>query len=784
MRCPLISTRVFAFVLLTVAGSAFAQTTAKVSINDVTVVEGTTQGSQVPNYARFTLSLTSSFSTPMSVAVVVHDQSAKNGVDYLWSGGYVYFNPKQQSTTLSIPIVGDNLPEGDETFTVELLPQYPILAGRTIGVCTILDDDGAVSPPYQRIAEGDKGVIHIRLTDPATANEQVLLQASDPTLLMVPGSMTIASGASGADAEFVGLKTGAASILATLPPSRGGRTYELSVTVHDATALAFDPIQLNLSLGTPGTVTVQIDPPPAAPVRLLIQAVKSGVVDVPDTLLTGADGRAAIPVRSTGLGSTTVNVALPDINGGASAVFGVTVTLGPGPVVTSVAPALGRASGGESVQIKGYNFSDHCSISFGGAPVPYGHAQLGGNAMTLLTPPHDAGAVDISIRCDGRSFTFANAFAYQPSPAKLTAVFPKSGTTRGGTVVSIIGVDFRFDSCSARFGQTLASPVWTQGSTTSIGVLSPPHDAGGVDVSLVCGSDTVTLPGAFNYVSTDDPPASLSQIFGLKQGTIAEMDGSAFRGDDEILINGVAWPDITTPSSGRHLFTLPEITGQAAVTLRDYAGRELTRTVTIAPPDIPIVTKLPDRLTLGAEFTVAGAGLRGGLTYMLGPAPVQIIPNPVINSFDRSICGAACPPTQAVFRTPISVGPGTTTFTIADRGTVVVTKSVEVTTSGPVVSAITPLCAAFDGGSLVTISGSGFNDGAAVQFGTTFSIDVLVKNPFTILARLPPSFGIAQPQITVFNPDGSAATLTDAFTYRSAGDPRCGGGRHRAAGQR
>jgi len=239
---------------------------------------------------------------------------------------------------------------------------------------------------------------------------------------------------------------------------------------------------------------------------------------------------------------------------------------------------------------------------------------------------------------------------------------------------------------------------------------------------------------------------------------------------------------MTTPYRGEHFFTLPEIAGQAELTLRDYAGRALIRTVTItAPPDTPAVTKMPDRVALGSEFSVTGTGLRPGLTYMLGPAPVQVIMNPSL--FDGDFCG--CSPTTVVFRAPISVKPGTATFTIADHGTLLVTKSVEVTTSGPVVSSITPPCAAVEGGSLVTIAGSGFDDGAAVRFGTTQSIDVVVKDRFTIIARVPPPFGILQPQITVFNPDGSAATLTNAFTYKSsAADGGCGtgGGRHRATG--
>jgi hypothetical protein len=531
-------------------------------------------------------------------------------------------------------------------------------------------------------------------------------------------------------------------------------------------------MQLDLSLGTSANVTARVDPVPAEPVYVLVQAAKSGIVRVPDMLLTGVDGQVIIPVRSTGLGSTSVTVALLDINGGASAILGINVTLGPGPAATSVVPAAGRASGDQPVRINGYNFSDHCAVSFGGVPAPAGTTQPVGDAIVLLTPPHDAGIVDIAIRCGTRSSVFPQAFVYQAAPVTLNFVSQKTGTTHGGTILTLKGVDFRFDLCSARFGQTEASPMPVRGSTISIGVASPPHEAGSVSVSLVCGSETSTLPGAFTYVATDDPPASLSSISGLSQGALALMEGSSFRRDDEILINGVVSPDVTTSVSFEHSFILPEITGQAEITLRDYAGREIVRTVTIAPPTVPAVTSLPDHITLGAEFLVTGTGLRRGLTYMLGQAPMPLISNQLFNSNDQA----------PLFRAPISVGPGPALFTIADHGTVLVTKSVTVTVSGPAVSAIEPPCAAFDGGSLVTIFGSGFDEGASVQFGTVQSMDVVVKDPFTIIARVPPSLSALQPQITVFNPDGSAATLTNAFSYKSAADGGCGSGRHRAAG--
>jgi hypothetical protein len=193
---------------------------------------------------------------------------------------------------------------------------------------------------------------------------------------------------------------------------------------------------------------------------------------------------------------------------------------------------------------------------------------------------------------------------------------------------------------------------------------------------------------------------------------------------------------------------------------------------------------MPDRITTGSELVVTGTGLSRSLTYTLGPAPVQWSLHPLLNDYDRSGC-TSCPVTL-LFRAPISVGSGTIPFTIADRGTVLLTKSVEVTASGPAVSSIAPQCAVYEGGSLVTIFGNGFDDGAAVQFGTTMAADVIVKDRFTIIAKVPPPYGVLQPVITVFNPDGSSATLTNAFSYKSTAEGcsgnGAGAGRHRAAG--
>jgi hypothetical protein len=360
-------------------------------------------------------------------------------------------------------------------------------------------------------------------------------------------------------------------------------------------------------------------------------------------------------------------------------------------------------------------------------------------------------------------------------------LFPKSGTTRGGTLVGIAGTDLPYQSCTATFGQMPAQMLASY-DNYAFSVITPPHDAGAIDVTVVCGSQKVTMPKAFSYVATDDPPVSEKSFWWsqMQQGESAVVAGDSLHRDDVVLVNGVAVPDVTTPEVETHVYFVPNFVGPAVLTLRDHAGREVTRAVTILPAAAPAITTLPDRVPIGAEFSIVSKGLRPGLTYMIGPAPVRAVQNAGLSYAEHAkVHWSNMLP--AVFRAPI-IGPGMYPFTVSDNGSVILTKSIELTTSGPVVSSVTPRCAPYEGGSFVSISGSGFDDGASVRFFTTFSPEVVVKDRFTIIAKLPPFYGTSNPQITVFNPDGTTATLTKGFSYTFVGDPGCNSGRHRAAG--
>jgi len=176
---------------------------------------------------------------------------------------------------------------------------------------------------------------------------------------------------------------------------------------------------------------------------------------------------------------------------------------------------------------------------------------------------------------------------------------------------------------------------------------------------------------------------------------------------------------------------------------------------------------MPAQVTIGAELIVAGTGFRRALTYALGLTIVQPV----------SITS-----TRAVFRVP-NVAPGPSSFTISGQGAPLVSRPVDVTTSGLAVTAVAPPCSPRDGGGLATISGSGFENGAMVKFGATYSADVAWHDGFTLLAKVPPAFSGSDAVITVVNPNGTAATLTGAFVYKDAAEEGCVPPRRRAAGR-
>ncbi|TAJ17819.1 MAG: cell shape-determining protein [Dehalococcoidia bacterium] len=87
----------------------------------------------------------------------------------------------------------------------------------------------------------------------------------------------------------------------------------------------------------------------------------------------------------------------------------------------------------------------------------------------------------------------------------------------------------------------------------------------------------------------------------------------------------------------------------------------------------------------------------------------------------------------------------------------------------PVIGTVAPTSGPTTGGTLVTITGSGFVNGASVVFGNAYSPLVTVVSPTQIVATTPVGSGVGN--VTVINPDGTAATTSYPFTFTNGTSP-------------
>lgn len=120
--------------------------------------------------------------------------------------------------------------------------------------------------------------------------------------------------------------------------------------------------------------------------------------------------------------------------------------------------------------------------------------------MLLGRLPHPAralaalGITAIAAACGGGS----PGPGPQPTDVRVTAVSPNSGTTFGGTTLTITGSGFQ-TGAAVQIGGTPATDV-TVTTPTTLTAKTPAHVAGAADVRVTVATKTGTLANAFTFV--------------------------------------------------------------------------------------------------------------------------------------------------------------------------------------------------------------------------------------------------------------------------------------------
>lgn len=156
----------------------------------------------------------------------------------------------------------------------------------------------------------------------------------------------------------------------------------------------------------------------------------------------------------------------------------------------------------------------------------------------------------------------------QPGPT-IASVTPSSGSTLGGTAVTITGTNFT-GSLAVMLGGVAATDVRVSG-TVSITAVAPAHAAGAVDVVVAAGTGTATLTSGFTYVAPAGPTVSgVTPVSGSTAGgTTLTITGANFAAGATVTVGGVAATgvEVLSPTS------LRAVTGSAPAGVVDVVVR-------------------------------------------------------------------------------------------------------------------------------------------------------------------------------------------------------------------
>jgi len=483
---------------------------------------------------------------------------------------------------------------------------------------------------------------------------------------------------------------------------------------------------------------------------------------ISDTLLT-----AITPPE--GLGTVDVQVTTP---GGTSATGSsdqFTYITIPVPTVTGVSPTVGSTAGGIIVTITGSGFTHATEVAFGNTPAPVFNINSD-TSISVVAPPHSAGAVDINVATDAGTSSVASGdrFAYVAAAApSVTSLGTTSGTTAGGTVITVNGTNLT--GASGVFFGSVPASSFIVNSASQLTAVAPPQGAGTVDVTVLTPSGTspVSSSDHFTYSNATAPAvSSLSLTSGTTAGgAVTTISGSHFTGATGVAFGSVPAVNFTVLSDGSITATAPaEAAATVDVTVTTYSGTSATSSsdhFTYSNASLPTVSALSvssGPATGGSPVVITGSYFTGATTVNFGS--VTTTDFAVLS--DTSILVTA--PAQAAGAVSVTVtsyaGNSSTSATFTYNAV-----------SAPAVTSLSTSSGSTAGGTLIEINGSGFTNAQEVDFGSAPLFDFTVNSDSQITALTPANFaGTIDVQVTT--PAGTSAPVSaDRFTYSAASAP-------------
>jgi hypothetical protein len=222
--------------------------------------------------------------------------------------------------------------------------------------------------------------------------------------------------------------------------------------------------------------------------------------------------------------------------------------------------------------------------------------------------------------------------AVQAAP-RVTAISPASGSTAGGTSVTLTGANF-MGTTAVWFG-SVAATSFTVNSAGQITAIAPAQAASTVDVTVVTGAGTSAISAAdrFQYLAPLPAVSKLSKTQGpTSGGTTLTINGSNFTGVTAVYFGSVRATSFTVKSATSITVTAPaHAAGTVDVTVVTAAGTSaLTAADRFTYFNRPIVSKVSPAsgpTTGGTAVTISGQYLAGATKILFGSVAASFVFN-------------------------------------------------------------------------------------------------------------------------------------------------------------
>ncbi len=443
-----------------------------------------------------------------------------------------------------------------------------------------------------------------------------------------------------------------------------------------------------------------------------------------------------------------------------------------GPIITSINPAAGPPSGGNTVVITGSGFLTNLlapsSVLFGGNAAAF---ITDGDTQIRAVAPPGTGLQQITVvhPIGGTSpFTTAANYSYNAGPL-IASISPPAGPVVGGTVVTITGSGF-LPGAQVFFGLTQATFVLVD-SATQIRATSP-AGIGVVFLTVVVnGATSPTTPLAqFSYAGPT--VTSILPIAGpIAGGTVVTVTGTNFTNLSSVQLGPDTLPGtaVVFVSPTILTVTMPAVAAPKAVDIRvtSISGQSPA-----TPADVftytsgPIIDSLnPNTGSTngGTIVVITGKNFSAGVVVTIAGANVD-----TFNVNSATQITILTPPAAAAGAVDVRVRKG------SDISPVGAMTKYTYASSSPKITALTPNSGSTFGGVQVSITGIGLSGAVcpgAVKFGTIAAPTCTVINDTAMTAESPPN--VAGPTVvTVVTPNGTTDIVPN-YTYVT---PANGGG--------